>query len=50
MDPARQQGRVGGVVLFVFLYIAAHGAGIWSIDNLLRRRSTITASTAATPA
>ncbi len=32
---------------FVFLFIAANGAGIWSLDNILRKRSTITASTGA---
>ena len=48
--PLVNKGELAVLYCFVFLYIAAHGAGIWSIDNLLRRRSPITASTAATPA
>jgi uncharacterized membrane protein YphA (DoxX/SURF4 family) len=48
--PLVNKGELAVLYCFVFLYIAAHGAGIWSIDNVLRRRSTITASTAATPA
>jgi putative oxidoreductase len=48
--PLVNKGELAVVYCFVFLYIAAHGAGIWSIDNVLRRRSTITASTGATPA
>jgi len=26
---------------FVFLFIAGHGAGIWSIDNAMRRRTPV---------
>jgi len=48
--PLVNKGELAVLYCFVFLYIAAHGAGIWSIDNMLRRRSTITASTAARPA
>jgi putative oxidoreductase len=48
--PLVNKGELAVLYCFVFLYIAAHGAGIWSIDNVLRRRSTITASTGATPA
>jgi putative oxidoreductase len=48
--PLVNKGELAVLYCFVFLYIAAHGAGIWSIDNVLRRRSTVTASTAATPA
>jgi putative oxidoreductase len=47
--PLVNKGELAVLYCFVFLYIAAHGAGIWSIDNVRRRRSTITASTAATP-
>ena len=48
--PLVNKGELAVLYCFVFLYIAAHGAGIWSIDNMLRRRSTITASTGARPA
>ena len=47
--PIVNKGELAVLYCFVFLYIAAHGAGIWSVDNALRRRSTITASTAARP-
>ena len=48
--PNVNKGELAVLYCFIFLYIAAHGAGIWSIDNVLRKRSTITASTAARPA
>ena len=48
--PIVNKGELAVLYCFVFLYIAAHGAGIWSVDNVLRRRSTVTASTAARPA
>jgi putative oxidoreductase len=48
--PLVNKGELAVLYCFVFLYIAAHGAGIWSIDNMLRRRSTIIASTASRPA
>ena len=47
--PLVNKGELAVLYCFVFLYIAAHGAGIWSVDNVLRRRSTVTASTAARP-
>lgn len=47
--PLVNQGELAALYCFVFLYIAAHGAGIWSIDNILRKRTTVTASTGATP-
>lgn len=37
--PIINKGELAVVFCFVFLYIAARGAGIWSIDNLLSRRS-----------
>jgi putative oxidoreductase len=36
--PIQNKGELAVLYCFVFLYIAAHGAGIWSIDSLLRRR------------
>ena len=35
--PIINQGELAVVYCFVFLYIWAHGPGIWSIDGLLRR-------------
>jgi putative oxidoreductase len=35
--PILNQGEPAVVYCFVFLYIWAHGAGIWSIDSLMRR-------------
>jgi putative oxidoreductase len=48
--PLVNKGELAVLYCFLFLYIAAHGAGIWSLDRVLRRRSTVTASTAAKPA
>jgi len=35
--PIINQGELAVVYCFVFLYIWAHGPGIWSLDGLLRR-------------
>jgi putative oxidoreductase len=32
------QGELPVVYCFLFLFIAAHGAGIWSVDGARRRR------------
>jgi putative oxidoreductase len=48
--PIVNKGELAVLYCFAFLYIAAHGGGIWSVDNVLRRRSTVTGSTAARPA
>ncbi|HEX5760131.1 MAG TPA: DoxX family protein [Thermoanaerobaculia bacterium] len=36
--PIQNQGELAALYCFVFLYIAARGAGIWSLDGLMRRR------------
>lgn len=36
--PIQNKGELAVLFCFVFLYFAAHGAGIWSIDSVLRRR------------
>jgi putative oxidoreductase len=36
--PIVNQGELAAVYSWVFLYIAAHGAGIWSVDSMMRRR------------
>jgi putative oxidoreductase len=35
--PLVNKGELAAVYCFVFLYIAAHGAGIWSVDNGLMK-------------
>ncbi len=39
--PIQNQGELAVLYCFVFLYFAAHGGGIWSIDSVLRRRKGI---------
>jgi putative oxidoreductase len=36
--PVLNQGELPVVYCFLFLFIAAHGAGIWSVDGARRRR------------
>ena len=35
--PLQNKGELAVLYCFVFLYFAAHGAGIWSVDSVLRR-------------
>jgi putative oxidoreductase len=44
--PIQNRGETAALYAFVFLYIAARGAGIWSLDNALGRgrRDTRTAT------
>jgi putative oxidoreductase len=46
--PIVNQGELAVLYCFLWLFVAAHGVGIWSVDGALRKRSTITASTGAT--
>lgn len=39
--PLENQGELAVLYCFLFLFIAAHGAGIWSVDNVLRRRTPV---------
>jgi putative oxidoreductase len=39
--PIENQGELAVLYCFLFLFIAAHGAGIWSIDNAMRRRTPV---------
>lgn len=39
--PIQNHGEPAVLYCFLFLYIAAHGAGIWSIDSALRGRVAI---------
>ncbi|HXU47078.1 MAG TPA: DoxX family protein [Thermoanaerobaculia bacterium] len=38
--PIVNKGELAVVYCFVFLYIASHGSGIWSLDALIRGRRT----------
>jgi len=39
--PLENKGELAVLYCFVLLFIAAHGAGIWSLDNILRRRTPV---------
>jgi putative oxidoreductase len=42
--PLENKGELAVLYCFVFLFIAAHGAGIWSIDNAIRGRRPVVTS------
>ena len=42
--PIVNHGELAAVYAWVFLYIAAHGAGIWSVDSVIRRRRPVVAT------
>lgn len=37
--PVQNQGELAALYCFVFLFIASHGAGKWSVDEVLQTRS-----------
>jgi putative oxidoreductase len=37
--PIMNRGELAVLYCFVFLYLAVAGGGIWSVDQLIRRRS-----------
>ena len=37
--PGSNRGELAALYCFVFLYLAAAGAGIWSLDGVVRRRA-----------
>jgi putative oxidoreductase len=39
--PIENQGELAVLYCFVWLFVSAHGAGIWSIDNTMRRRTPV---------
>ncbi len=39
--PIANKGELAVLYCFVWLFVAAHGAGIWSIDSALRRRTPV---------
>ncbi|HMJ83248.1 MAG TPA: DoxX family protein [Vicinamibacterales bacterium] len=36
--PLLNKGELAVVYCFLWLFVAAHGAGIWSVDNAMRKR------------
>lgn len=38
--PVLNQGELAALYCFVFLYIAANGSGIWSVDKAMKRERT----------
>jgi putative oxidoreductase len=43
--PLTNKGEDAVLYCFIFLYIAAHGAGVWSVDSAIRGRSPAIATT-----
>ena len=41
-NPLLNQGELALLYCFLFLYIAAHGAGIWSLDALRKPKPVVT--------
>jgi putative oxidoreductase len=39
--PLENKGELAVLYCFLFLFIAAHGAGIWSLDNVIRGRRPV---------
>ncbi|WP_303311305.1 DoxX family protein [Hymenobacter sp. BT730] len=44
--PIQNQGEPAVLFCFIFLFIAAHGAGIWSLDGLRYRKTDATPTNA----
>ena len=40
--PLQNKGELAVVYCFIWLYVAAHGSGIWSVDSILRKRTVVT--------
>jgi putative oxidoreductase len=47
--PIQNHGEPAVLYCFIFLFIAAYGAGDWSLDALIRRRRARTAPAASAP-
>jgi putative oxidoreductase len=48
--PIQNHGEPAVLLCFIFLFLAAHGGGDWSVDSLIkRRRSTTTTTVAGSP-
>ena len=44
INPLVNKGEDAVLYCFIFLFIAAYGSGIWSVDSVLRKREPVTAS------
>ena len=44
INPLVNQGEDAVLYCFIFLFIAAHGSGIWSFDSILRKRTPVVTS------
>ena len=42
--PLQNKGELAVLYCFVWLYVAAHGSGIWSVDSILRKRTPVVTS------
>jgi putative oxidoreductase len=42
--PIQNKGELAVVYCFLWLYVATHGAGIWSVDSVIRGRKPVTIS------
>jgi putative oxidoreductase len=40
--PLQNKGELAVLYCFVWLFVAAHGSGIWSLDSILRKRTPVT--------
>ena len=40
--PLTNHGEDAVLYCFVWLYVAAHGSGIWSLDSILRKQTVVT--------
>ena len=47
--PLQNRGELAALYCWVFLFLAVAGGGAWSLDRLLWRRRSATASSSATP-
>ena len=47
--PIQNQGELAALYAFAFLFIAARGSGIWSVDSLIWRPRATTAATIERP-
>jgi putative oxidoreductase len=43
--PIVNQGEMAVLYCFIWLFVSAHGGGIWSVDNALRRRTPAVVTT-----
>ncbi len=44
--PTQNHGEPAVLYCFIFLFFAAHGAGLWSLDSMFRRKEVVTTTSA----